>query len=251
MWVLIATVVPLLAGEFWEKKDYTSWSEQECMKLLRKSPWAFSNSFRTTANLGSTETGVRETTEIIEFRLLTAKPIRMAFGQLQLLQNPANEEVREQIRRYVEALPGDEIMVQISWRTIPAGGFMQNLRAFFARATLSTFVDTTYLISSEGEHVSIIKYLPWSSERPNPIFIFPRLGEDQEPYFTGKEKSVVLRSEFEMDNPSLHNAVRTDVGGSSQSRLANAEDVIDARKNYKIHVKMKPMDMVFQGEFAL
>ena len=96
--VLILTVVQLLAADFWEMKDYTMWSEKECMKLLRKSPWAFSESFRTTANLGSTETGVRETTEIIEFRLLTAKPIRMAFGRLQLLQKPNDEALKEKIR---------------------------------------------------------------------------------------------------------------------------------------------------------
>ena len=37
-------VLPLLAADFWEKKAYTSWSEKECNKLLKKSPWAFSNS---------------------------------------------------------------------------------------------------------------------------------------------------------------------------------------------------------------
>jgi hypothetical protein len=45
--------------------------------------------------------------------------------------------------------------------------------------------------------------------------------------------------------------MRTDVGGPSRSRLANAEYVMDSRKKYKIHIKMKPKDMTFQGEFAL
>jgi hypothetical protein len=47
----------------------------------------------------------------------------------------------------------------------------------------------------------MIKYLPWNSERQNATFVFPRLGEDEEPNFTGKEKAIVLRSEFDMDNP--------------------------------------------------
>ena len=246
IWVLILAVVPILAADFWEKKEYSTWSEKECMKLLRKSPWAFHETFRTTANLGSTETGVRETTEIIEFRLLTAKPIRMAFGRLQLLQKPNDEALKEQISRYVEAPPGDEILVQVSCRTIPAGGFWSDLHAFFARAVLSTFVETTNLISADGEHIPMIRYLPWTDERPNAVFVFPRLAEDEEPYFTGKEKSIVLRSEFDMDNPAgPRSAV---IGGGS---LTTAETVIGARKKYKIHVKMKPKDMVFQGEFAL
>jgi len=251
VWVLILGVGPLLAADFWKQKDYTTWSEKECKRLLQKSPWAASESFRTTANLGSTQTGVRETTEILEFRFLTAKPIRMAFGQLQLLENPNNESLREQIRKYVESPPGDEILVQVSWRTIPAGGFMQNLRSFFARATLSTFTNTTFLISEDGEHVPLIKYLPWNSERPNAIFVFPRLAEDEEPYFTGREKSVVFRSEFDMDNPNLQDAVRTDIRSSTSSTLGHAEDVTQARKSYKIHLKMKPGDMTFQGEFEM
>jgi len=247
---LIFIVLPLLAADFWTEKDYTTWSEKECMKLLRKSPWAFSESFRTTANLGSTETGVRETTEIIEFRLLSAKPIRMAFGRLQLLQQPDNEALKEQISRYVESPSEDEILVQVSCRSIPAGGFMQNLRAFFARATLSTFTNTTFLISPEGEHVSMIRYLPWNSERPNATFVFPRLAKDGEPYFTGKEKSIALRAEFDMDNPSLHDAVRGDIRSPTSSPIRHAEAVAYARKEYKIYFKMNPKEMMFEGEFA-
>ena len=38
IWVLILAVAPLLASNFWEEKDYTKWSEKDCMKMLRKSP---------------------------------------------------------------------------------------------------------------------------------------------------------------------------------------------------------------------
>ena len=247
IWVLTLMVMPLLAADFWEKKDYSTWSEKECMNLLRKSPWAFGESFRTTSNLGSAETGVRETTEIIEFRLLTAKPIRMAYGQLQLLQNTGNEVLKEQIAKYVEAPPGNEIMVQVSYRTIPSGGFMSHLHGFFARATLSTFASTTYLISADGEQISMSEYLPWNSDRPNPIFVFPRLADDGEPYFTGKEKSIALRSEFDLDAVPM-DAVRQDRWESSAAAMASANAPFT--KKYKIHVKMKPKEMMFQGEFA-
>jgi hypothetical protein len=29
-----------LGSDFWEKKDYTKWSEKECRKMLTNSPWA-------------------------------------------------------------------------------------------------------------------------------------------------------------------------------------------------------------------
>ena len=248
IWVLLLAVVPLLAADFWEKKDYTAWSEKECTKLLRKSPWAFSESFRTTANIGSTETGVRETTEIIEFRLLTAKPIRMAYGRLQLLQNPDNEALKEQINQYVEAPPGSEIMVQVSYRTIPSGGFMSHLHGFFSRATLSTFANTTYLVSEDGDQISMSKYLPWNNERPNPIFVFPRLADDGKPYFTGEEKSIALRSELDLEAVP-RDAVRQDRWGGSASAVASTS--APARQKYKIHVSMKPKDMMFRGEFTL
>jgi len=219
-------VIPLLAADFWEKKEYTTWSEKECDKLLKKSPWAFSNSFRNTANLGSTDTGERETGEIIEFRLLTAKPIRMAFGRLQLLKTPNDEALKEQIMTYVNTPPEDEILVQISYRGLLGHSpYLQNLGAFFGRATLATFSNNTSLTSSDDDHVPISNYLPWNSERPNPIFVFPRLADDGEPYFTGKENSISLRSEFETG--ALNN------------------------RGYKIYIKMKPKDMIFQGEFEL
>lgn len=250
VWVLILAFVPLLAADFWEKKEYTNWSEKECMQLLRKSPWAFSESFRTTSNLGSTETGVRETTEIIEFRLLTARPVRMAFGQLQMLQNPGNESLKEQIQGYVAAPPGDEIMVQVSYRTIPSGGFMSHLHAFFARATLATFANTTYLITADGENISMSKFLPWNEERPNAIFVFPRLAQDGTPHFTGKDKSITLRSEFDLEAVPM-DAVRQDRWGSSAAALGRMESSAQSKRKYKIHVKMKPKDMVYQGELEL
>jgi len=219
-------VIPLLAADFWEKKEFTEWSEKDCYKLLRKSPWAFSNSFRNTDNLGSTETGTRETGEIIEFRLLTAKPVRMALGRLQLLSKPNDAAVQEQIMGYINSPPGEQVLVQIGYRNlVGTSPYIQNLAAFFARANLSTFINDTSLSASDNVHVPISDYLPVSNERPNPVFVFPRLAEDGTPHFTGKEKSISLRSVFETGQI--------------------------ASKKYKIFVKMKPKDMMFQGQFEM
>jgi hypothetical protein len=116
----------IIAADIWEKKPYTEWSEKECTKLLTRSPWAYSNSFRRNANIGSSATGERETTEIIYFRLLTAKPIRMALAQLQLLQRPEDGMLRKQIDEYVNAPSGDQVVIQMSYKSIPGAWFICN-----------------------------------------------------------------------------------------------------------------------------
>lgn len=222
----LLVVVPLFAADFWEEKEFAEWSAEECNKLLRKSPWAFSNSFRNTANLGSTITGERETGEIIEFRLLTAKPVRMAFGRMQLLSRQRDGALQEQIMSYINSPPGDEIMIQISYRNLlGVSPYIQNLASFFARATLATFANNTLLASSDGVNVPISAYLPMNSQRPNPVFVFSRFAQDGRPHFSGREKSLSLRSVFETGQ-------------------------VD-RKRYKIYVRMKPRDMVFQGKFEI
>jgi len=103
--------------------------------------------------------------------------------------------------------------------------YIQNLAAFFARANLATFANNTLLASSDDVHVPISNYLPLNSQRPNPVFVFPRLAKDGTPHFTGKEKTLSLRTVFETGQVTP--------------------------KTYKIYLKMKPKDMVFQGKFEM
>lgn len=234
--VVVVLSIYAFGADFWENKVYTEWSEKDCNKMLTKSPWAFSNRFRRVQNLGSVETGERETAEIIEFRLLSAKPIRAAFAQLQLLQHQGNEGLKAQIDEHVNASVGDKILVQISYRAEPASsGRLQDLHAFFGRANLATFHGNTYLASSDVLNVAISEYLPWNPQRPNAVFVFPRYDENGKPYFTGEEKTISLRSEFKTSPVE-----RSEPGMPSFGTT-----------KYKIYIKMKPKDMVFEGEFAI
>ena len=65
-----------------------------------------------------------------------------------------------------------------------------------------------------------------------------------EPYFTGKEKSIAFRSKFDMENPSIRDAVRTDIRRSTSSPIGHAEDITRSRKEYKVHFKLNPKKMV-------
>ena len=47
----------LWAADFWDKADYTSWSQKDCEQMLAKSPWAFqyvhTNFYRPATNISA------------------------------------------------------------------------------------------------------------------------------------------------------------------------------------------------------
>jgi hypothetical protein len=239
--------VPLFAAKFWEKKEFTSWTEQECTELLKKSPWAYSvgignvgpailprpseNQEDTTRRIPQTDPskitgptyGERESTQIFDFNILTAKPILAARMQLQVLRNPA---LKEQAKQVVMAKPSDQIIIQFTYRTEPPGSAsVHDIHSYFLHATLVDFRTNTYLSSDKVSLLHVKDYLAPNDKRPNPAFVFPRFNEKEEPYFTGKENSISFRSQFSPE-----------VRGTTQK--------------YDIFIKMNPKDMWFQNEFA-
>jgi hypothetical protein len=239
--------VPLFAAKFWEKKEFTSWTEQECTELLKKSPWAYSVGIGNVgpavlkspmANQGdptprktptdpsqitSATYGERESTQIFDFNILTAKPILAARVQLQVLRNPA---LKEQAKQVVMAKPSDQIIIQFTYRTEPPGSAsVHDIHSYFLHATLADFRTNTYLSSDKVDLLHVKDYLAPNDKRPNPAFVFPRFNEKGEPYFSGKENSISFRSQFSPE-----------VRGTTQK--------------YDIFIKMNTKDMWFQKEFA-
>jgi hypothetical protein len=242
-------VIPVFAAKFWEKKEFTSWTEQECMEILKKSPWAYSVGIGNvgpaiiaspTANqedsarrktppppnpsqINSTTYGERESTQIFEFNLLSAKPILAARLQLQVLRNPA---LKEQAKQVVSEKAGDQIIIQFTYRTDPPGSAaFHDIQTYFNHATFADFRTNTSLGSDKVSILPVKDYLAPNEKRPNPAFVFARFNEKGEPYFTGQEKSISFRSEF---SPQVR--------GTTQK--------------YDIFFEMNPKEMRFQGEFA-
>jgi len=242
--------IPALAANFWESKDYSKWSEQECMQLLKKSPWAYSIGFgnvgpaviqpmsldqeedaakkmaRPQAGPGQI-TGItygeRESTQFFEFRVLTAKPVKAAIVQMQVLRNPA---LKEQARQIINSKPTDQIIIQFEYRTEPPGsGAVHDIHSYFLHATLADFRTNTYLASDKVDLLPVKDYLSPNEKRPKPAFVFSRFNEKGEPYFTGQENSITMRSVFEPE-----------IGGKKQK--------------YDVFIKMNPKEMWFQKEFA-
>ncbi len=234
-----AFAVSLFAAKFWDSKDFTEWSEKECMEVLRKSPWAYSNTFgrvqsvmldspTATENPGPVKPptwGEAERSDVIEFQLLSAKPVRMALARLQLLRRPNDTALREQAIKFVNQGYENQVVVQISYRSFPPGSqAVSDIHSFFLTATLADFRTDTQLTVDKNHVISLAEYWPPGPNRSNACFVFPRRSDSGTPNFSGNEKSITLRSKF---SPSIR--------GNKQT--------------YDIFVKMNPRDMRFRKEF--
>lgn len=234
------------AADFWEKSEYTSWSQKDCEQMLTKSPWAFqyvhTNFYRTGTNIPNSpgavtegevgartepQSGERETRIIFQFILVSAKPTRMARARLMLLQSP---NMTAQAEQFVNQPVSKEIPIQIQYASRPPGvSAIHDIQNFFRRATINDFQTNTFLTSSDSkEPIHISRYEPPNEKNAFGLFVFPRFDASGKPYFTGKEKSITLRSDLKIPLAQR--------GGT---------------ENYSIFVKMEPKKMVLQNEFCM
>jgi len=221
--ILAAAIASAIASDFWASKQFQTWDENECRRVLTKSPWAFSNSFGNVANLGMIETGgrgERETNIIFRFRFLSAKPIRMAFVRLQSLRLPGGMPYA-QMQQMVESPADhqDRIALQLEFEVEPPSSMeLREIHSFLLNATLADFRDNTRLDSSKSASISPMEYLAPTKLRTNPALIFPRLNSKKQPVFTGDEKWISFKTEI----------------------LA-----------YRIYQRLKPKEMIFGGRLEL
>jgi len=243
--VLLLFAFPLLAAKFWESREYTKWTDRECMELLQKSPWALSNSFgegpgpiigagtaisddvSTSPSPGSrTQSFEADRRIVFEFRLLTSKPVRMALVQLQMLRRPGDTALQSQAAKFVDADPGREIVFQAGCRTIPSGSRAPlDVQSYYLHAGPADFLSNTSLSSDRVDIVRLGTYRAPNQQQPNAEFVFPRLDEKGEPYFTGNEKWISFRTQL-------------------------SPDIEGKKRKYDIYFKMNPKDMKYRGAFA-
>ncbi len=233
---------PLFAAKFWETKEFTRWTEKECLEILSKSPWAFSNSFGNVPPIGDQTAGADkrfsgtadpmwgevESTHVFEFRLLTARPIRMALARMQMIRKPNDASVQTQAARFVNAPAGKDIVVQISYRTVPINSSpsaLHDINRYFLGATLADFRNSTSLASDRAGLVPIIAYLPPGPNNSFPAFVFPRYNAVGEPNFTSETKQITLRSEL-------------------------TPIVAGQKMKYDIFIRMDPRQMMYKEEFV-
>jgi hypothetical protein len=245
--VLLLAIVAanVFAAKFWETKDYQSWNPRDCEELLSKSPWAYTTTFRIVTNVmvdsGSFPTNERatasapgptfgegETSITLEFRMLSALPVKLAIWRLQALQRPGDAEaINAQITKLSNAPPEKTVVIQVGYKSVPAGdSSLYDVRSYFTHATLNDFRTNTYLHTSRSnDPIRLLDYWAPDSRRPNPAFVFSRFDEKGEPLFTGTEKEITLTSQIQFETKRR-------------------------QQTFNVFVKMNPKQMRFREQFC-
>jgi len=228
--VLVLLALPVLAAKFWETKKFTEWSEKECNELLTKSPWAFKQGFGQFAPAIGQATGTfgeRESQVFFHFRLMSAKPVRMALARLQTMKQPSSPAIEQQVQKFVNADPGNEIVIQIDCSADPpSDSGLYDITQYLRSATLATFNTTVFLAAPGKDQIAPTSYIPPGPRNPQGLLVFPRFDASGKPNFTGDDKSISLRG-----------SLRITTKGTA--------------KAFDIFIKMNPKDMQFDGAFAL
>jgi hypothetical protein len=214
--------------------------------MVTKSPWAFqyvhTNFDRPATNISAgpgtvtegevnarlePQSGERESRILFQFVLVSAKPIRMARARLMLLQSP---NMTAQAEQFVNQPVGNEIPIQVQYASRPPGiSAIHDIQNYFRRATINDFQSNTFLTSSDSkEPIHISRYEPPTEKSPFGLFVFPRFDPSGKPYFTGKEKSITLRSDLKIP-------ITQRVG----------------TETYSIFVKLEPKKMFLHDEFSI
>ena len=143
-------------------------------------------------------------------------------------------ELEEKLKKFQEALCSIdyhlgkiETLTDYIWDDFSEGTeILHEMITFFRHATKSSFQVNTLLASGDKIFAPLLEYLPPSQTRANPTFVFPRLNDAGEPYFTGMEKSISFSSEFRVQTNTID-------------------------RKMKFYFKMKPKDMFFDGKFEM
>jgi len=195
--VLLIGISALPAADFWEKKSYYEWTNQECTKMLTDSPWAWELKVYLAGNLGNSDAagGQQYLSYIVQF--LSALPIRQAMvRQMQIankydtLSNTEKQAFDRNTEAFLNADYSDRIVVNIAYSTnvqslsVPLAQTIQSMTAAF-------FTNYTYLYTNKGEKAKLLDFKPGQGAQREFQFIFPRqVGGN--PIATEQDKSLTL-----------------------------------------------------------
>jgi hypothetical protein len=218
LFVLILATLGVQAAfcaDFWEKKDYTKWSEKECRKLLSDSPWA--KPYILTETVGprgetrsANSLGQATRTVAYQIQLYSALPIRQAIvRQFQITQGyeKLSHEQKSQLDRQAEELltadNSDVVVLNISYAT-DYQPYDLEISHYWQIQTADLLKSSTYLGGSAGTKVPISNYVVMRGAQRGFRFIFPRKYEGRE-ILGPKDKSLVLEFLYPVVNPVLGN----------------------------------------------
>ena len=249
----VATLMTLLAAGLAAQQKpiaWTEWSQKDAEKILNNSPWGQTQTDTNTSEMvysptvggaaGSTgsrparTTGIRDeqadrnSNRAIEgaynqavtinyrIRFLSARPVREALAAtiLQQATSASSEQVKSQMRQFIDRNFGDYIVVAVAY---DASDQRLGGKAFqdFNAAMADTLRNNTYLERRDGKRVFLMDYRAPVDDGIGARFVFPRIVDGQ-PFLNSNSGDVRFYSE---------------VGA-----------------NVKLNLRFKVADMVYQGK---
>lgn len=181
---LLFVAAPALA-QFWLRKDYGRWTQQECRQMLRRSPWADTYSLKAVLFQPVQQESVVEGRELepeitYTAQLLSARPVRMAVARLQQLDprykqlsGEQRTELDRQLREYVAAEYPDTIVVQLVYGSTARSYDLQLARYWQSQAP-EGLKNEIYLIGAPGRIAPRAVQIGTGASREIQL-IFPRV----------------------------------------------------------------------------
>jgi len=265
----------LFAADFWESQAPGRWSERQCLKLLRDSPWVrdevvtrvsrvspmshpaalptrstfgngeFGQSTGTAGDLGTGSIGDREVTNTFRVVFRSAQPIRLAAERLDALTGTD----RTQSGTVAGTDPAEYVCVEISYFSNPPGhNSLVDVDSFFRRATVETLRNQTYLADKSLDvTIPLEAYRPPSDQEPAARFLFPRYDESGKPFFDESTKTILFHSELDIRGPNGSGS------GGRNLQFRYSPDYTDpgAASNTVIDLKFKAGKMKFKGRLSI
>ena len=207
--LLLAMATPAMGQEFWEKRPYTEWSKEQCLKLLHDSPWAktFTITYGKVDQFGQPTKGeARQTEQKIFYyaQLRSALPVRQAVVRLAQIQN-RYDKMSVADRRDFDASTArflgaqyDTIIVHVDYET-DVEFFDRDLAAYWQGRTPGEAInDSVYLTTSQGTRVTPKDFKVQHGAARAFEYTFPR-EVNGEPFVTASVESIRL----EFPNPKI------------------------------------------------
>ena len=184
---VLVSLLPLLAKEYWEEKNYTQWNEQEAMAMLTNSPWSRASSIP--GNYGGTAPprviqpgsaassssdlsrtgGLGGSNSIpLYIRWYSSQQVRQAMCRLGILHGNLSESTANEFLKQ----PMPDYAICISCQMMEP----------FNRVTFDTAKPKTFLLSKKdkAKKIELKSYSPPKERQDNlVVFMFPRSLNDK------------------------------------------------------------------------
>jgi hypothetical protein len=191
---LVFCLGPGLLGQVWEKKAFTSWSEKDALRVLRKSPWC--EEFRWIVRDDSDETrygldGTREIATIFRVNVFSARVVREAYVSLAA---KGDASIFRKHHDYINQ-EFDGIVLALTLDSEPKGAAdLLPIQHRLERLTRPELVTHTYLASESGKRVYLMDYLPPGPDGTGAKFIFPSRTADGSPFPPVGDKTIKFQT---------------------------------------------------------